>query len=173
MRIWLYCICRNESKLMPYFLRHYASWVDQLIFYDDQSTDGTREMIAACPKAVLRDWPGEHGIVDDQFLDFANQQWMEAIGKSEWVIWVDADEFLYHPNILSLLDGYLSEGVELPQVQGYLMISDHFPTTTGQIYDEIRTGIPDDIWSKQAIFRGNMKWNMGRHSYDYAAIRLK
>lgn len=158
--------------MMPYFLKHYSSWVDRLIFYDDESTDKTRVIIAGCPRAEYRPWPGSHGIVDDEFMDFANNQWREAFGHADWVIWVDADEFLYHPDMIGTLERYIREGVELPQIQGYTMVSDHFPTTDGQIYDEIKTGFPDDIWSKAAVFRSNMKWNVGRHSYD-ADIRLK
>lgn len=173
MKIWLYAIIRNEERLMPYFLRHYSPWVDRLIFYDDESTDNTRQIIATCPKAYYRPWPGSHGIVDDEFLDFSNNQWREAFGHADWIVWVDADEFLYHPDIVGILERYIQEGVEIPMIQGYTMVSDHFPTTPGQIYDEVRTGFKDDIWSKQAIFRSNMKWNMGRHSYDYVAIKLK
>jgi hypothetical protein len=173
MNVWLYAIVRNEARLMPYFIRHYMTFVDKLIFYDDQSDDGTRELIAACPQAELRNWPGSHGIVDDEFLNFANEQWKEAIGKGDWVAWVDGDEFLYHPTMRDLLEQYLKDGVELPQITGYTMVADHFPTTTGQIYDEIKTGFYDDAWSKPAIFRSNMRWNMGRHSYNsnFAVLR--
>lgn len=173
MSVWLFCICRNEARLMPYLLRHYTTFVDKLIFYDDQSDDGTRQLIAACPKAELRDWPGTHGIVDDEFLDFANTHWQEAIGKADWVIWIDADEFIYHPNILEVLTRFRENGVDLPQIQGYTMVSDHFPTTNGQIYDEIKTGFPDDVWSKPAIFRAGMKWTMGRHNWDQNAVKLR
>lgn len=173
MTIWLYAIVRNEAPIMPYFLRHYTPWVDRLIFYDGGSTDGTREMIAACPKAELRDWAGSDGIVDDEFLHFANEQWKEARGKADWVIWCDADEFLYHPNMLELLSGYLQDGVEVPQVSGYTMFSREFPTTKGQIYDEVRAGVPDDIWSKPAIFRSNMHWTMGRHGLDFTKFNPK
>lgn len=173
MRVWLYAIIRNEERLMPYFLRHYAPWVDRLIFYDDESTDNTRQIIATCPKAYYRPWLGSHGIVDNEFTDFANEQWKEAIGKAEWIVWVDADEFLYHPNVLEVLERYLKEGVEVPRVVGYTMFSDHFPTTDGQIYDEIKTGVYDDCWSKNAIFRGNMIWNVGRHSIDHSRFNPK
>lgn len=144
-----------------------------MIFYDDHSTDGTREAIQACPKAILRDWPGEPGIVDDRFLDFANTQWREAIGQAEWVAWVDADEFLYHPDMLNLLARYLEQHVSVPLIDGYTMIADHFPTTTGQIYDEVRTGFPDNCWCKPAIFRDDMKWTMGRHGLDDAQFKPK
>ena len=151
MTIWLYAIIRDEAPIMPYFLRHYAPWVDKLIFYDGGSTDGTREMIVACPKAELRDWAGSDALVDDEFHVFANTQWHEARGKADWVIWVDADEFLYHPKIQQLLAKYMANGIEVPKIAGYTMCSEKFPTTTGQIYEEVRNGFPDLIWSKPAI----------------------
>ncbi len=162
--IWLYCICRNERLILPYLLRHYTPWVDKLIFYDEQSNDGTREIIQECPKAELRDWNGPPGINDDVFTAFANEQWKEARGKAEWIAWVDADEFLYHPDMVRLLASYLKRGVEVPLTEGYTMVSEKFPTTNGQIYDEIRTGARDGCWDKSAIFRVHMHWNVGRHS---------
>lgn len=151
---------------MPYLLRHYTPWVQKLIFYDGGSTDGTREIIQSCPQAELREWPGSPGIVDDEFTTFSNEQWKEARGQADWVCVVDADEFLYHPNICELLHGYLTGGVTGPKIMGYTMVSDHFPTTAGQIYDEVKTGFPDDIWSKQAIFRTGIHYNIGRHSIN-------
>lgn len=173
VRIWLFCICRNEARIMPYLLRHYCPWVTKLIFYDDQSDDGTREIIQSWHNTELRNWPGSHGIVDDEFLSFANEQWKEARGQAEWVIWIDADEFLYNPDMTGLLLRYLREDVNIPQVEGFTMVSDHFPTTTGQIYDEIKTGFRDGVWDKKAIFRENMIWNMGRHSINHPALNIK
>ncbi len=166
MRVWLYAIVRDEAPIMPYFLRHYTPWVDKLIFYDGGSIDGTRGMIKACGKAELRDWPGSDGIVDDEFMDFANEKWKEARGHADWVVWVDADEFLYHPNMTGLLQSYLDEGVTLPRITGYTMASKAFPVTTGQIYDEVKTGFPDPAWGKSAIFRQDIAWTVGRHSVD-------
>lgn len=165
--IWVYCICRDERSMMPYFLRHYATFSDKIILYDDQSEDGTREIIKACPVAELRDWPGTHGLVDDEFLEFANHQWREAIGKAHWVAWVDVDEFLYHPDMRGILSRYKSEGVDIPRIEGYGMVSDHFPTGTGQIYDEIKTGFRSSEWDKHELFHAaiNMVWNVGRHSF--------
>jgi hypothetical protein len=167
VRVWLYCICRNEERILPFFLRHYAPWVERMTFYDDRSTDQTRAILAHCPKAVVADWPGEPGLVDDQFLEFANERWKDARGHADYVVWVDCDEFLYHPNIVAVLERYLAEGVDVPQIEGFTMVSRVFPTTTGQIYDEVRTGFPDGIWGKAAIFRRHMHWTMGRHSLDF------
>lgn len=156
---------------MPYFLRHYATFVDRMTFFDDESTDTTRQIIATCPKAFYQPWPGSHGIVDDEFTDFANEKWKEARGNAEWIIWVDADEFIYHPTIMELLARYLKEGVDHPRVAGFTMLSDRFPTTAGQIYDEIRTGIPDDCWSKQVVFRSSIAWHVGKHSLNRHLMR--
>lgn len=172
MSVWVYAICKDEKKIVGYFLRHYCTFCDKIIIYDGGSTDGTREEIAACPKAELRNWPGSEGIVDDEFMAFANEQWREAIGKTEWVAWVDLDEFLYCPNITQVLQRYLETGVNIPQIGGYTMVSRHFPTTDGQIYDEIKTGFPDGVWDKKAIFRENMIWNVGRHSINHPALRI-
>lgn len=173
MRIWLFCILRNERLILPFFLRHYAPWVDKLIFFDDKSTDGTRELIGECPKAELRDWPGTTGLDDVAFLDFAHEAWKEARCNAEWVIWVDADELLYHPDMLNVLRTYLAQGIEMPQIQGFTMFSREFPTTTGQIYEQVRAGVPDEVWSKPSIFRGNIAWTMGRHSLDWTRATPK
>jgi len=166
MTVWLFSIVRNEAPLLPYFIRHYAPWVSKFIFYDGGSDDGTRDIIRSCHTAELRDWPGTNALADDEFLAFANEQWKEARGQADWIAWCDADEFLYAPNILDVLARYLREGIELPLVAGFTMVSKIFPTTTGQIYDEVRTGLPDAPWSKPVIFRNAMRWTVGRHGVD-------
>lgn len=168
MKVWVYCILRNEAALLPYFLRHYSTFADRITFYDDHSDDGSRQIIEAWPKTVLRDWNGEHGIVDDEFLACANQEWKEAIGHADWVAWVDIDEFLYHPSILEVMNRYMDEGVDIPTIAGYGMVSNAFPTTSGQIYDEIKTGFRSPEWDKCELFRTtvNMVWNVGRHSLN-------
>lgn len=169
--IWLYCICRNEAPIMPYFLRHYLGCADKLIFFDGKSTDGTREMIQRHNQCELRDWPGSDELCDDEFLEFANQQWKEAVGKADWIFWVDADEFLYHPMLRTVLASYLQVGITVPLIDGYTMVADKFPITRGQIYDEVKRGFPDPIWAKPAIFRDHMVWTMGRHGVDWTQCK--
>jgi hypothetical protein len=158
---------------MPYFLKHYAPFVTKFIFFDEFSDDGTRDIIRSCHTAELRDWEHSSGIQDDKFLEFANEKWKEARGHADWVIWVDADEFLYHPAITDVLRRYLADDIEVPQIQGYTMVSKAFPTAPGQIYDEVRCGFPDDIWGKPAVFRKHMQWTVGRHGVDYHQFKPK
>lgn len=183
MNIWLYCVCRNEAVLMPYLLRHYVTLADKLIFYDAGSTDGTAEMLKAemlksGSGVELREWPGSDELADDELHCFASEAWREARGRADWVCWIDADEFLVPVNqgarleaggtlLRLLLARYLLAGVTLPQVEGYTMVSDGPPTKDGQIYDEIRTGFPDPVWAKSALFQPcvEMAFHPGRHSY--------
>ncbi len=173
MRVWLYAIIRNEAPIMPYFLRHYSTFVNRMIFYDDHSNDGTREIVKGYDNTEIRDWTGTHGIEDNEFTAFANEQWKEARGHADYVIWVDADEFLYHPNMTPLLEQYLADGIEVPQVMGFTMVSKKFPSTSGQIYDEIKTGVRDGVWDKKCIFRGNICYNVGRHSINFDVFNPK
>jgi glycosyltransferase involved in cell wall biosynthesis len=173
LSIWLFCICRDEARIMPYLLRHYAPWVTKFVFFDGGSTDGTQDIIRSCHTAELRKWPGSDGINDDEMLTFANEAWKEARGKADWVLWIDADEFLFHPAITDVLRRYLADDVEVPQIQGFTMVSKAFPTTTGQIYEEVRRGFPDDIWGKPAVFRKHMQWTVGRHGVDYHQFKPK
>lgn len=153
---------------MPYLLRHYGPWVDKLIFYDGHSSDGTREMIQACPQAELRLWHGRDELADDEFQLTYNSVWKEARGVADWIIWIDADEFLFHPFMRNVLLHYLETGVTVVQTDGYTMVSDTPPNGAGQIYAEIRCGFADDCWSKCAIFSPQieMRFHPGRHAID-------
>lgn len=166
-KVWVYCVCRDERQIIEYFLRHYCTFAEKIIMYDAASVDGTREIIAACPQAELRDYPGAPGIRDDELLDFAHNVWLEARCHADWICYVDCDEFVYHPQMLDLLARYLREGVQVPQILGYTMFSREFPTTSGQIYEQIKAGVVDDCWNKPAIFRDMAHFTMGRHGWDF------
>jgi hypothetical protein len=62
----------------------------------------------------------------------------------DWIFIVDIDEFLYHKNMREFLAGIKEKGYTVPVPTGYQMVSEKFPTTSGQIYDEIKTGLLAD-----------------------------
>lgn len=165
MRIHVYCICRNEERILPYFLRHYETLADAIYFFDDQSTDRTMELIKSSPISHYEVWPGSHGIVDDEFKEFAEQKYKRDRGVADWIIWADADELIYHPQIRALLEQYLAQGVEVPKVRGFGMVGKKFPTTKGQIYEELTTGYDAPVYAKPVVFqsRVDMRWHHGKH----------
>jgi len=167
--IWLYTQCYNEEYMLPFFLRHYETFVDRMIFYDAHSEDTTQELILAHPKAELREppYPSLVKELDDNLsVEFANQQYKEARGKADWVIWVDIDEFLHHPDILGILDSYRTQGVNLPRIRGYLMIGDAPVAGPGQLTELQPLGLPDRMTCKPCILNptlGEINWSTGKH----------
>lgn len=164
MKVWAYTVVRNEALLMPFWLRHYRAFCDQMIVYDDQSDDGTAEIVARSG-AVLRDYP-ESGFDDMAMVALANQTYREARGKADWIIWVDADEFLYHPQILERLTALKALNVNMPMVEGYCMLADHTPMGRGQLTDLIRTGVRAPRYDKPCIVDPNidLEWEVGKHA---------
>jgi hypothetical protein len=73
---------------------------------------------------------------DQIHIDIKNNCWKES--KADWVIVCDADEFIYHPDIVNFLSKTTAT-IFCPRL--FNMYSERFPTTEGQIYDEINMGV--------------------------------
>lgn len=163
IRVWVYTIARNEARMMPFWLRHYSTFAEKLIVYDEQSDDGTRELVAACPKAELREWPHK-GLDDEKFLAAVNTC-RDMEGPAEWRIWADVDELLYHPDILEMLR---TVRMDLLGATGYALISAHgFPVDDGrQLYEQVPTGIPQSNYDKFILQRFwlTVEHTIGRHT---------
>lgn len=166
MSITVLTICKDERLMIELFLRHYSTFADRIIIWDEQSTDGTREVIKACPKAELREWPHK-GLDDQKFIHAVNNNYRE-FQDSTWVMWPDVDEFLYHPNILDVL----RDSPE-PMIgsTGYALISkEGFPRGAGQIYEQVKTGFPQNNYDKIICWRPQflIQHAIGRHTYPGA-----
>lgn len=179
MVIWLYAIISNEAELLPYFLRHYAPWIDRMIFYDNRSADNSRDLIRCYPNADVKDYPADRPVLDSaEMALFAEEHYKQARGRADWVIWVDGDEFLWsgQVKILDRLKYYRQKNIYAIKAQGYQMISDHFPTGDAPIVEQITTGIRDAEYDKLCAFDPllNVRFSPGRHNYhiaNYAAYQ--
>lgn len=170
MRVHVYAPIFNEEKILPYFLRHYCTFAQQLVFFDNGSTDRSREIIATTPNAVLKNLDTNNKMEEWALRDLRNHAWKESRGNADFVFVVDADEFIWHPNLVAYLEELKRTGVTLCQCLGYEMASRTFPTTTGQIYDEIKHGIPRRYMCKLAVFDPNalqeIDYEPGSHAAD-------
>lgn len=169
MKVHLYAICWNEQDLLPYFLRHYEQFCDVMFIYDNMSNDGSRSMLAAHPKVVLRDYDSGGEIRDDLYLEIKNNAWKQSRGEADWIVVVDIDEFVHHPNMKTYLGWCQERGIHVIKPFGYLMISNEMPSGSGQLYDELDQGAPDENQcAKSVIFSPNrleeIGYSPGAHS---------
>lgn len=150
MRIGVFSICYNEEWLLPYFFRHYR-FAERITIFDNMSTDGSAAICRQNGAQVC------HFETDDSLATglntvIKNECWQHC--GLDWVIVVDLDEFIYHHNITH----YLSrQTASILISKGYEMVSDRLPTGSGQIYDEIRWGVPSPMYSKWCVFQPKIK----------------
>jgi hypothetical protein len=155
--IWAYTIAHNERQILPYWVRHYATFCDRLVLYDDKSDDGTPDLARAlgCDVYPL---PVD-GADDDDRAAFSSVMYREAMGQAAFVAVVDTDEFVY---------GKIDPTWVYPYARGYRMFSDTFPDGPGQIYEYVRYGAPDRTEDKPCLFRPEvgLTFKFGRHQAD-------
>jgi hypothetical protein len=174
MKVLVITITHDCSKEIVFFLRHYCSFADQIWAWDDGSMDGTTEILSSTPKVALFPWPHfGSGIGENLFLDFAYEQYPKARGRFDWVIWVDPDEFVYHPNIRQLLQDSMGK-YDVIRAAGFNMTGQGFPPDDGrQIWEILTSGIRAPIYSKPVVFNPNceIRWDRGKHHLEKCNIR--
>lgn len=176
MKAWTFSVVYNEAQVLKYFLRHYETFCDRMVFWvDEASNDGTKEMILAYPKAEFRPWPHKSGLDDEQFIQTSNH-WPSFDGINhhcDWVAFVDADELLYHPNPYKALEDEKADAI---RSRGYALISPNgWPQDDGrQIYEQIRTGVHQDNYSKTLWHRPKCQigHSHGRHDVQHFDGRI-
>lgn len=170
MKIIIFAISFNQADLMPFWLRHYSAFADEIAVFDDHSTDGTRELLAKCPKVVLRDWPHpESGIEEDLFLQHCYEWYPLAHPAYDWAMWVDTDEFIYHPDWGGVLAEADRRKVDVIQPYGFNMMCDGLPKDDGrQIWEIATKGVFAPLYAKPVIFRPNVtiRWSRGKHHLE-------
>jgi len=168
MKIDVYSTMHNEELMLPYFLRHYEKVADRIFVWEDGSTDDTRKILEAHPKVIIM--PIERTKIDDHY--WVRHVWPRykriSRGKADWVIVVDADEFVWYlSDLRGKLESMAAEknGGQIVYTPGYMMMASEFPYTDGQIYDAVTTGIYDPLQSKRIIFSPDiyLRWKAGRH----------
>lgn len=158
-RVFVYTVCWNEEKLLPYFLRHYATFAEKIIVYDNGSTDASCQIVNDFPQAELRQFDTGGTFNDLANVAIKNEAYKEARGVADFVIVVDADELLYHPQIKQILRQYKEDGVTLPRMGGYNMFAWKFPKAARPITELVRYGREAPWYGKRIIFRPDVDIN--------------
>jgi len=134
---------------MPYLMRHYTQFA-KVIILESNSTDKTVD-IAHSMDAEIWSYDVKDEIDDEWFTKLKNNCWKGS--QADWVMIADADEFIYHPDIVNILKRNYNT-VICPRF--FNMYSRGFPITEGQIYDEVKMGVEQTSpKAKMNIFRPN------------------
>jgi glycosyltransferase involved in cell wall biosynthesis len=162
MKIELYTITYNEEKILPFFLNHYSNFCDVINVYDNISTDNTLKILKDFDLCEINVIPYDTNskLDDSVYLDIKNNCWKHS--SADYVIIVDADEFLYHTNIKEFLK---NTGEYIYKPLGYDMWSDTFPRNN--ILEEIKTGVRSINYDKVCIFNpqevNQINYTLGCH----------
>lgn len=155
LKIRVFACCKNEEKMLPFFLDYYSQIADEIVIYEGGSTDNSLEVLSRYPKVRVVSTGVNEKLDERELMNIRNNEYKKDADKWDWQIIVDVDEFLYHPTLIQKLQEYSLRGVTLPGVSGYEMLSYTFPEYDAKksIVDQIQTGIRNDQWqAKRVIF---------------------
>lgn len=168
MKIDLYTIAWNESRMLPHFLDYHLPWVDRMIVYDDDSDDGTREALAAHPQVEVRPFPPKGNSFALAALALWQDAWKESRGRADWVVLANVDEYIWHADgMRAYLERCRDAGATMIHPRGYEMIADAFPPPGTPLPLALRRGVPMFGNDKRQVFDPNaiedMGYSPGRH----------
>ena len=163
LKIDVYVMVHNEEFILPYFLRHY-DFAQNIYAFEDQSTDRSRKILERDSRVTIIE-PEKHGINEKYWTSELWPMYEIFSHKADYVIQVDADEFVYHPDLLSILQNRKEQGIQQIFCRGYTMVADKLPTMGGQLCRKIKLGLPDKLSSKWVIFdpQIRLRYGDGRH----------
>lgn len=167
--IEVHIVCYNEDLILTYALRHYKTFASRIVVHDAGSTDRSR---AVCEEfgVEIQDWDAGAKINDELLRILKETCWNGT--DAQWVIVVDADELVYFPSgVAQTLTKYASMNVPIVKCKGFEMESPSLPSGSGQIYEEINHGAPDDRWyGKPCLLRPSLlrsvHFSHGAHEAD-------
>lgn len=149
MKVEAHILAFNEAELMAYTLRHYRTFCTSIVVHDGGSTDGTKEICYRYGAEVVH-WETHGQLNDELSMKCKNECWLGT--DADWVLCPDADEFLYFPQgAAPTLAIYSRLGAAVIKPHGYDMYSEAFPSTPGQIYEEVKMGCLSDKWYAKPI----------------------
>jgi glycosyltransferase involved in cell wall biosynthesis len=121
--------------------------------YDDDSTDGTIDILKAHKKVEVRRFEREHPhSFELSKCAVFNHCWKEARGSADWVIIVDCDELIFHARLIEYLEEQKLSGVTLIPTLGFEMVTDQFPGPEEFLATSRTKGAPDLQLSKPCVF---------------------
>ena len=157
--------------MLPFFIRHYASFVDRFFVFDDGSTDRSLSILSNLPNVtILPLEKSDPSSLSISLRDFFNEAWKQSRGVADWVVTTKIDEHFYHRDMKSYLTRCADEGVSCIPALGYQMMAETFPESRELLCETCTMGVPWRRMSKVGIFNPSlieeMNFAPGRHTAE-------
>lgn len=163
-------LCYNEANILPHLLKHYLSFCEQVTILDNNSTDNSVEIIKSFPNTDIIPFDSKDEFHDGLHIKLKNHVWRSSVGTADYVILGDADEFLFHENIVEFLKESKQKGVTLFKPEGYHMVADEDITILPEdnLLEIVKEGVRTPVLDKMMMFDCNkiinINYNFGCHN---------
>jgi hypothetical protein len=163
-------LCYNEANLLPHLLKHYLSFCERVTILDNNSTDNSVDIINSFSNTDIIPWDSKEELNDALYIKLKNHVWKSSIGYADYVIVGDADEFLYHENMIDFLIECKEKGVTLFRPEGFHMVADgdFNLKPTDDLISLVKNGIRLPVLDKLMMFDcnkiANINYNFGCHN---------
>jgi hypothetical protein len=172
MKIHAHILAWNEEKILPFTLDYYSTICEKIFVYDNMSTDSSDEIYKRYPKVEVIKWESDEEINELNYVRIKSEEYKIRSRNHDidWVIICDCDEFIYHDNLLKVLNDYKKNGIKVPRISGHDMVSEIFPIYDGKLITEkIKIGSERyQPMCKNIIFNPevNVTYGIGAHSFS-------
>lgn len=165
MKIHAYIISYNEEKLLPFTLDYYSTFCEKIFVYDNYSTDSSDEIYKKYDKVEVIKWDSGNEINENNYIKIKSEEYRKYSRNFDvdWVITIDCDEFVYHPNLVAKLKEYKERGITVVQTSGHEMVCETFPEYDGELLpNKVKIGSDKmTMLSKSVIFNPSIDINFG------------
>lgn len=174
LQIEAFILCYNEEKMIKHTLNHYSQFCTKITLLDNYSTDNSIRIFMDHAKEdnkkinfEVRQFDTNKQIRDDAYMYLKNNCWKNS--QADFVIVGDMDEYLYHPNIIQILQKAKINRVAIVPTEGYNMYSKTFPENYSSLLtQQVKEGVRAFNFDKNIIFSPKfveeMLFSPGAHS---------
>jgi glycosyltransferase involved in cell wall biosynthesis len=150
-KISSYFITYNSELILPHLLRHYSAFCEKITIIDNCSTDFTPLICSKFGNVQYHKYDTCGTFNDGIISVIKNNIWKQDIGKFDYIILGDNDEFLYHSDILNFIKEKEKLGYTIFRPFGYHMIGDYDLNLTenDDIFKKIQYGCRIKSMDKQ------------------------
>ncbi len=166
----------NDSMIAPFFLDHYSFANEIIVLMSNDTTDDSREIIKRYPNARVQEFIYPSGVFNQREANLIIHETVKQV-TSDWVIAVDADEFVF-------VTGFKDIREFLQEVDGNLVIASFWQIYRHKSEMDLdptlkaiwlrRHGDPNRekgrnaLYNKPVVVRTGLdiRWGIGLHAYE-------